>query len=546
MQNFARRTIAYSASLPILALLVILGVGRSLEAGLQVWCDRLGELLAAIASVVLWEVRGVPLLILWIFGGSVYLTLRLGFINLRGFRHALEILRGSPVPGTAHTTTNTTAKAEVAGEVSHFQALATALSATVGLGNVAGVAIAISIGGPGAALWMSVAGFFGMTSKFVECTLAQKYRQENGDGSAVGGPMYYIPYGLARLGLPRLGRVLAGAFAVLIAFSSMASSSIFQSNQSFQAIAAVLPPLQTAAWLYGLLLATLVGAVIFGGIRRIASVATAIVPLMCGVYVLAALWVLGSHATEIPAAVTTIVTSAISPAAVGGGAVGAFVQGLRRAAFSNEAGLGTAAIAHAATRTKEPIRAGYVALLEPFIDTVCICNLTALVLVVTGAYQWETVTGAAMTTAAFGSVLPWFPPVLAIALFFFAFSTIVSCSYYGEMGWCYLFGARSSSLYKAIFLLSAFLGAIADPGAVIDFSDAMLLTLSVPNLGAIYLLLAEVRQDLQAYSRRRQLETQMARADVTFAGEVAVEPIDAIELQAAEIPATPTIRARRS
>ncbi|MEO0947302.1 MAG: alanine/glycine:cation symporter family protein [Cyanobacteria bacterium J06641_5] len=491
MQNFARRTIACSASLLVLALFVTLGVGHSLEAELLAWGDRLGKLLAAIASIVLWEVQGVPLLILWIFGGSAYLTLRLGFINLRGFRHALEILRGSPVlKATANAPANTAANAKVAGEVSHFQALATALSATVGLGNVAGVAIAVSIGGPGAALWMSVAGFFGMTSKFVECTLAQKYRQENSDGTAAGGPMYYIPHGLARLGLPRLGQVLAGAFAVLVAFSSMASSSIFQSNQSFQAIAAVLPPLQATPWLYGLLLATLVGAVIFGGIRRIASVATAIVPLMCGVYVLAALWVLGSRATEVPAAFATIVASAISPTAVGGGVVGAFVQGLRRAAFSNEAGLGTAAIAHAATRTKEPIQAGYVALLEPFIDTVCICNLTALVLVVTDAYQWETLSGAAMTAAAFGSVLPWFPPVLAVALFCFAFSTIVSCSYYGEMGWCYLFGKRSSSLYKAIFLLSAFLGAIVDPGAVIDFSDAMLLTLSLPNLGAIYFLLA--------------------------------------------------------
>ena len=530
MQDFARRTIAYSSCFMALALLVTLGMGRDPDTSFLVWGARVGELLRGIAGVVLWEVRGVPLLMLWIFGSSIYLTWQLGFVNLRGFRHALAILRGQPAHGAMADASQTSrAEAEAAGEVSHFQALATALSATVGLGNVAGVAIAVSIGGPGAALWMSAAGFFGMTSKFVECTLAQKYRQEKSDGTVAGGPMYYIPHGLARLGLPRLGRLLAGAFALLVALSSMTSSSIFQSNQSFQAIATVIPSLQARPWVYGLLLTVLVGAVIFGGIRRIATVATAIVPAMCGIYVLAALWILGSRAAELPAACATIVAGAVSPAAIGGGAIGAFVQGLRRAAFSNEAGLGTAAIAHAATRTKEPIRAGYVALLEPFIDTVCICNLTALVLVVTGAYQWEAVSGAAMTAAAFGSVLPWFPPILAVALFFFAFSTIVSCSYYGEMGWRYLFGDRSSALYKALFLLAAFSGAIVDPRAVIDFSDAMLLTLSLPNLGAIYLLLGEVRRDLRAYRQRCWLEIQVAIARPVGSPETAASFIPAIE-----------------
>ncbi len=459
-------------------------------AALVVWSDRLSWLLAAVARLIFWEVGGVPVLLLWIFGSGILLTWRLGFINLQGFRHAIAVLQGKfDTPGST-------------GEVSHFQALTTALSATVGLGNVAGVAIAIGIGGPGAALWMSAAGFFGMSSKFVECTLGQKYRQYHADGTVSGGPMYYIPQGLARLGLPRLGRGLAAVFAVLVAFSSMTSSSIFQSNQSFQAVAAVVPALGSVPWLYGLLLAALVGAVIFGGLRRIAAVASTVVPVMCGIYVLAALWILASRAGEVPGALGTIFASALSPAALGGGAVGAFIQGLRRAAFSNEAGLGTAAIAHAATRTREPIRAGYVALLEPFIDTVCICNLTALVLVVTGAYEWEIGAGAAMTAAAFGSVLPWFPPILAVALFFFAFSTIISCSYYGETGWRYLFGNRSGVLFKIPFLLTVFFGAIVEPGIVIEFSDAMLLALSVPNLAAVYLLLGEVRRDLDLYRQR--------------------------------------------
>lgn len=491
MQNVALRRVFYGIYRLSFA---VVGIGLGSEASLATWGERLAWLLEAISRALLWEVGGVPLLLLWIFGGGIILTWRLGFVNLRGFSHAIAILQGKfDSPGSQ-------------GEVSHFQALATALSATVGLGNVAGVAIAIGIGGPGAALWMSAAGFFGMTSKFAECTLGQKYRHRRGDGTVAGGPMYYIPQGLARLGLPWLGRGLAGAFALLVALSAMTSSSIFQSNQSFQAIAAVMPALETVPWLYGLLLAALVGAVIFGGLRRIAAVASTIVPVMCGVYVLAALWILGARAAELPAAFGTIVAGAISPAAAGGGAIGALVQGLRRAAFSNEAGLGTAAIAHAATRTREPVRAGYVALLEPFVDTICICNLTALVLVVTGAYQWESVSGAAMTAAAFGSVLPWFPPILAVALFFFAFSTIVSCSYYGETGWRYLWGDRSDALYKILFLLSVFAGAILDPGIVIDFSDAMLLALSLPNLGALHLLAGEIRQDLRIY-RQRYLST---------------------------------------
>ncbi|MGJ3250676.1 MAG: alanine/glycine:cation symporter family protein [Elainellaceae cyanobacterium] len=442
-------------------------------------------------GVLFFSVGGFPLIVLWLVIGAIFFTLRMGFINIRAFRHAIDVVRGKYDDPSEE------------GEVSHFQALSAALSATVGLGNIAGVAIAISLGGPGAALWMTLGGLFGMSSKFVECTLGQKYRIVKPDGTISGGPMHYLSKGLEDLGQRKLGQVLAVAFSFLCICGTFGGASMFQSNQSFGAVSTVIPALP--GWLYGLVLVTLVALVIIGGIQRIGMVAGTIVPLMCALYVLASLWILLANFTAIPAAISTIITQAFSPQAVGGGFVGVMVQGLRRSAFSNEAGIGSAAIAHSAARTEEPVREGIVALLEPFIDTVVICNMTALVIVITGVYnnpEFSGLGGAEMTSVAYGTVLGWFPAVLAIAVFFFAFSTMISWGYYGERSWEYLFGERSLIVYKGLFLLAIFIGSIANPTAVIDFSDGMLLAMAFPNLLGAYFLSNQVALDLKNYMYR--------------------------------------------
>ncbi len=444
----------------------------------------------AIFGVLFFSIGGFPLIVLWLIGGAVFFTLRMGFVNIRAFRHAIDVVRGK------YDDPN-----EV-GEVSHFQALSTALSATVGLGNIAGVAIAISIGGPGAALWMTLGGFFGMSSKFVECTLGQKYRVTKPDGTVSGGPMHYLARGLAEQGHRTFGKVLAILFSLLAICGAFGGASMFQANQSYGAVSSVLP---MPGWLYGAILVSLVALVIIGGIQRIGMVAGTIVPLMCVIYVAASLWILLVNFTEIPTAIATILTSAFSPGAIEGGVIGVIVQGLRRSAFSNEAGIGSAAIAHSAARTEEPIREGIVALLEPFIDTIVVCNMTALVVVITGVYadpQFAELGGAELTSAAFGTVIGWFPAVLAVSVFFFAFSTMISWGYYGERSWDYLFGEGSLIIYKILFLLAIFIGSIANPTAVIDFSDGMLLAMAFPNLLGAYFLSNQVALDLKNYMLR--------------------------------------------
>jgi AGCS family alanine or glycine:cation symporter len=439
---------------------------------------------------------GMPALVLWLLLGGLFFTLRLGWINLRGMGHAVAVLRGRYDGDDA------------VGEVSHFQALSTALSATLGLGNIAGVAIAIHLGGPGAVLWMTLAALLGMSNKFVECTLGQLYRVVRPDGTVAGGPMYYLSQGLAEQGLGRLGRGLALLFSLLCVLSTLGGSTLFQTNQSYRAIATVIPGLAQWDWLYGAILALLVGLVLVGGVQRIGWVTSKLVPLMCGLYVGAALWVLIVHGPEIPAAIATIVRGAISPEAVEGGVVGVLVQGLRRSVFSNEAGIGSAAIAHAASRSGEPVREGIVAMLEPFIDTIVVCNMTALVVIVTGVYQDPALAalgGADLTSAAFGSVISWFPIVLAIAVFCFAVSTIISWGYYGEQGWDYLLGAwgqQNHGLYHLLLLAGVFVGAIADPQAVIEFGDGMMLSMAVPNLLGLYLLSNRVARELRRYRTR--------------------------------------------
>ncbi|MFW6051293.1 MAG: alanine/glycine:cation symporter family protein [Myxococcota bacterium] len=440
-------------------------------------------------DVAFWtDAHEVPFIVLWLVLGALFFTLRFAFINLRAFKHAVAVTAGR-YDDPAHE-----------GELSHFQALSSALSATVGLGNIAGVAVAVGTGGPGAVVWMIVAGFLGMSSKFAECTLGQLYRVVDPSGRVSGGPMRYLDTGLAEKGWPRLGKALAGLFAVMCIGGSFGGGNMFQANQSYAQVANVLPLLDTpvGSIAYGVFIAALVGVVIIGGIRRIGTVAGYVVPIMCAVYVLAGLYVLIVHADEVPAAFGEILRQALRPEAAFGGVVGVMVQGFRRAAFSNEAGVGSAAIAHSAAATDEPVREGIVALLEPFIDTVVVCTMTALVVVITGAYLQQA-DGVVMTSWAFSSVIPWFPPVLAIAVLLFAFSTMISWSYYGERCWAYLLGPQSSRYYRAVFLLFIVLGAVLDLGSVIDFSDLMILGMSFPNILGAVLLSGRVRAALDDY-----------------------------------------------
>ncbi len=438
-----------------------------------------------------------PFIVAWLIAGAVYLTLRMGFINVRVFHHSIAILRGRY------------SRPDDVGEVSPFQALTTALSATVGLGNIAGVAIAVSIGGPGATLWMIIAGLLGMTVKFTEATLAQMYREVRPDGHIMGGAMEYLSRGLAEKGWARSGKVLAMLFCVLAIGASLGGGNAFQVSQSLNAVKQSVPFFEAQPWLFGLIMAALVGVVIIGGIRRIAHTAEAIVPTMVIIYLLACLWVIGSHASEVPAALGLIVHEAFTLDAGVGGLIGVLVQGFKRAAFSSEAGIGSAAIAHSTARTPYPVRQGMVALLEPFIDTVVICTMTALVIVITGVYlnpEYAPLVqdnhGAALTSVAFGSVISWFPLVLSLSVVLFAYSTMISWSYYGERCWTYLFGERFSMAFRVIFVTFVVVGSMTSASNILDFSDLMLLSMAFPNLIGLYILSGRVRQALDEYMAR--------------------------------------------
>ena len=434
----------------------------------------------------------LPFIVVWLIAGATFFTFRFSFINLRAFRHAWVVTAG-------HYD-----DPDDPGEVTHFQALSSALSATVGLGNIAGVAVAVAMGGPGAVFWMIVAGFLGMSSKFTECTLGQMYREVGPDGHILGGPMRYLQQGLRERGLPVLGRVLAVLFAVMCIGGSFGGGNMFQANQSYAQVADVLP-FFAGGWgalAYGVLLACLVGIVIIGGIRRIGQVAGFIVPFMCGIYLVAGLFIIVSNFDQVGPAFGKIVGEAFTPRAGFGGMVGVLITGFRRAAFSNEAGVGSASIAHSAAATDEPVREGIVALLEPFIDTIVVCTMTGLVVVITGAYEGDAEGGVLMTSNAFATVLPWFPKVLSLAVFLFAFSTMISWSYYGERCWTFLFGPELSIVYKVMFLGFVVLGAVLKLGNVIDFSDLMILGMSFPNIMGAVLLSGKVRRALDDYWSR--------------------------------------------
>ncbi|MEC8273866.1 MAG: alanine/glycine:cation symporter family protein [Bacteroidota bacterium] len=431
----------------------------------------------------------IPIVVVWLVFGALFFTIKMNFINVRAFKHAIDLVRGK------YDDPNDE------GEVSHFQALATALSATVGLGNIAGVAVAITVGGPGATFWMIVAGLLGMSSKFVECTLGVKYRVVNDNGEVSGGPMYYLKNGLAKYGYGNIGKVLAVLFAILCIGGSFGGGNMFQANQAYAQLSGQFPMLAGNGPMFGFLLAILVGTVIIGGIKSIAKVTEKIVPFMAILYVAAALVILVVNFSDIGNAFGMIFKGAFAPSAAFGGFIGVIIQGFRRAAFSNEAGVGSASIAHSATKTNEPVSEGIVSLLEPFIDTVVICTMTALVIIITGMSGVQGVEGAQLTSQAFESVISWFPYVLVIAIFLFAFSTMISWSYYGLKSWTYLFGSskKSELIYKLIFLIFIIVGSSVKLGAVLDFSDMMILAMAFPNILGLLILSGEVKIDLKEY-----------------------------------------------
>lgn len=453
-----------------------------------------------------------PWIVLWLVVAATIFTLYFGFIQFRAFGHAISLVKGD------YSDPND------AGEVSHFQALTTALSGTVGLGNIAGVAVAIGIGGPGATFWMILAGLMGMASKFTECTLGVKYRNEYPDGSVSGGPMYYMTKGFKERGLPG-GAILATIFSVFTIGGALGGGNMFQANQAHAQLVGITGGdssfLNGNGWITGLILAAVVFMVIVGGIKSIANVTEKVVPFMGILYVSAAFVILLLNYDQIGWAFGQIFDGAFTGLGVAGGFVGALIQGFKRAAFSNEAGVGSAAIAHSAVRTKEPITEGVVSLLEPFIDTVVICTMTALVITISGVLLIDPATGlyvlegssiktidgssgVSLTSVAFGSAFSWFPYVLAIAVVLFAFSTMISWSYYGLKAWTYLVGEGKTkeTVFKVIFCIFIVIGAAAQLGAVIDFSDAMIFAMAVVNITALYFLMPIVKREMKSYFDR--------------------------------------------
>ena len=463
----------------------------------------------------------VPLVLIVLVLGALFFTLYFKFANFTLIGTAVKVVKGDydefdhhgsdPAEGDSTPGGDifeTIGVEDAEGEVSHFQALTAALSATVGLGNIAGVAVAIAIGGPGATFWMVLAGFLGMASKFVECTLGVKYREVTEDGTVHGGPMYYLSKGLKEKGMGGLGKVLALFFAIMCVGGSFGGGNMFQANQAAaQLIGRFGIESGSAGFILGIAMAVIVGIVIIGGIKRIGSVTEKVVPIMAVIYVAAALIIIGMNASFIPQAFGMIFDGAFNTQAALGGVLGVLIVGFQRAAFSNEAGVGSAAIAHSAVKTKYAASEGIVALLEPFIDTVIICTMTALVIIITNidagflVYGSEGVQGVELTATAFDSVIPGFSWVMTIAVVLFAVSTMLSWSYYGLQAWKYLFG-RSKTVdivYKVLFLIFVVVGSSISLGAVIDFSDAMIFAMVFPNVIGLVLLTPVVKGELKKF-----------------------------------------------
>lgn len=509
-----------------------LSVGQRIDQSFQPIADFWEQLIFYPISIGGHE---IPIVLILLLSGASFFTLYFGFPGFTKFPLAIDTVRGKfdalehgeqedlveieDIPNTIRDESNR-------GEVSHFQALATAISGTVGLGNIAGVAIAIAIGGPGATLWMIVCGILGMSSKFVECTLGVKYRDIEPDGTVHGGPMYYLSKGFKEMNHAKVGRFMGGFFAILCVGASLGGGNAFQSNQAASQLSSLLGiNFETGGFWIGLGLAFVVAVVIIGGIKRIATITGKIVPFMAALYVLSSLVVIGAHYDYIDDAFLLIIEGAFSPQAGLGGIMGVIIVGFQRAAFSNEAGIGSSAIAHSAVKTRFPASEGVVALLEPFIDTVVICTMTALVIIffnidgglentesifkyggdgagnVTLINGGSSVGGVELTTLAYDAIIPNFSYALTVAVILFAISTMISWSYYGLQSWKYLFGRSKAAdlTYKLLFLIFIVVGASTTLNAVVKFSDAMILALVFPNMIGLFFLFPQVKEELLKY-----------------------------------------------
>jgi AGCS family alanine or glycine:cation symporter len=474
----------------------------SIDAQIETWVRPLAQGLSELVfyPIVLFD-QDFPLIVIWLAVAALWFTFYLRLINLRGFGHAVGLLINPPPNAGAN------------GEISHFKALSTAISGTVGVGNIGGVAVAITIGGPGAAFWLFMAGFLAMSTKFVECTLGVKYRRVNADGSVSGGPMYYLERFFQIRNWPKVGKFLGGFYALALVIGCLGIGNMFQSNQAYVQMLSITGGensfLYGRGWFFGLLMAVTVALVIVGGIRSIAAAASRIVPTMAVLYVFSALLIIAMSAEHLPGAIALIFSSAFTWSSVQGGMVGAIIVGFQRALFSNEAGIGSASIAHSAVKTDEPVTEGLVSLLEPFIDTMVICTLTSLVIVTTAIPNGllddgRGLEGIALTSAAFAHHISWAPYIIAIAALLFAFSTTIAWSYYGLKGWTYLFGegARTQMIFKMGFCGFVALGCMIQLTAVLDFSDAMVFLIAVPNIIGLYLYGPEIKRDLADYLAR--------------------------------------------
>lgn len=466
--------------------------------------ETFGPIADTAAGIVFYSVpflgQDVKLILIWLVAAALFFTFYLGFVNFRYFLSSFRLVFDKSITGSGD------------GQLSSFQALMASLSGTVGLGNIAGVAVAVTVGGPGATIWMIIMGFFSMSTKFGEVVLGIKYRhhydKDNPDEIS-GGPMYYLRDGFYNKKMPMLGTIMAGLFAICCIGGAIGGGNMFQANQAYQQLINVtggeISWWADKAWLFGIMLSFLVGVVIIGGIRSIGNVAATLVPAMGGIYVLAGVVVIAMFYQNIPGAVVTIFDSAFSLEAGIGGLLGGLLVGVQRAVFSNESGLGSAAIVHSAVKTEHPVAQGIVGMQGPFIDTILICTITALVIVTTGAYQGaDGVEGVTLTSNAFSAGISWFPYVLAFAVFLFAYSTIITWSYYGEKALTFLCGENRivRNTYKILFCLFVIIGASTDLSSIINFSDAMLLSMAIPNLIGMYLLAPEIKRDLKEYSAK--------------------------------------------
>ncbi len=486
------KRIYFVMSLLLMPFLTHASIDEKIDASMKPVADAIEHIF--MYKIPIPFVGQAPFIVVWLMVAATFFTLYFKFINLRSFGIGYHLIKGKYNEPNAP------------GEVTHFQALTTAISGTVGLGNIAGVATAVSAGGPGATFWMIVAGFIGMSSKFVECTLGVKYRDIHPDGTVSGGPMRYLSKGFAKKGFGGFGKFLAGFFALMCVFASFGGGNMFQANQSFAQLQSITGGangiLAGKGWLFGIILAAITGVTILGGIKGIAKVTSKLIPFMAIIYIITGLIVIFMNITALPDAIGQIISGAFNTKALAGGIIGVMIVGFQRAAFSNEAGVGSASIAHSAVKTNHPVTEGLVALYEPFIDTIMICTLTALVIVITGSLDANSgVQGIALTSRAFASSVSWFPYVLTFAAILFAFSTMISWSYYGVRAWTYLFGQSKTQeiLFKILFLICTVLGSMMGLGSIISISFSMVFAMSFPNIIGLYAFAPEVKRELATF-----------------------------------------------